>query len=150
MTWSQVLQLGQEPGCRPSVAGTFMESERRKAVGGSDNGYEGVGDDGGISDAQGDAFCWNRKCKEVGFGEWGSHVGGLCDLGFSDGLKGWAHGGGSSRVYGRQNGEDAVGEKAAEECRSDEERCAAAWWVDAAAVELDGVEEWMDGCLDPD
>jgi hypothetical protein len=64
-------------------------------MGGSDGSCEGVGDDGGICDALGDAFCWNRKCKQVGFG---CHVGRQSGLGFSDGLKGWAGRGANSHV----------------------------------------------------
>jgi hypothetical protein len=36
---------------RPFAAGTLVESERWKPMGGSDCGYEGVGDGGGIGDA---------------------------------------------------------------------------------------------------
>jgi hypothetical protein len=47
---------------------------------GGDSGCEIVGDDGRISDAQGDAFCWNRKCEQVVLGVWSPHVFGKCDL----------------------------------------------------------------------
>jgi hypothetical protein len=36
---------------RPFVAGTLVESGRRKPMGGSDGGSESVGDNGGIGDA---------------------------------------------------------------------------------------------------
>jgi hypothetical protein len=121
------------------VAGALVELERRKPMGGGDSGYEVVGGDGGIGDALGDAFCWNRECKQVGFGDWGSHVYGQCDLGFPEGLKGWADGGGSSGVCGWLDGKVDVGEKAVEECPPDEEWSTAAGWV--VTAELDGIEE---------
>ena len=57
----------------------------------------------------------------VVFGVRSSHVYGQCELGCSDGPKGWADCGGISHVYGWMDGEDEVGEKAAEECPPDEE-----------------------------
>lgn len=47
----------------------------------------------------------------LGFGDRGSLEDGQCDLGFSDGLKGRADGGGSRRVCGWLDGEEDVGEK---------------------------------------
>jgi hypothetical protein len=47
-------------------------------------------------------------------------------FGYSDGLKRWAYGGGSSHFYRRLDGEGDVGEKAAEECPPHEERSATA------------------------
>jgi hypothetical protein len=61
-------------------------------------------------------FCWNQKFKQISFRDWGSHVHGQCDWGFSDGLKGWADSGGSSRIGGWLDDEDDVRAKAAEEC----------------------------------
>jgi hypothetical protein len=48
-----------------------------------------------------------------------------------------------SCVCGWLDGEVDAGEKAAEESPPDEEVSAAARWV--VTVELDGVEEWMEG-----
>jgi hypothetical protein len=37
--------------CRPFVASTLLELERRKPMGGGDGGFEVVGDEDGIGDA---------------------------------------------------------------------------------------------------
>jgi hypothetical protein len=37
-------------------------------MGGGDRCFEIVGNCYGVVDAEGDSFCWNRKCKQVGFG----------------------------------------------------------------------------------
>jgi hypothetical protein len=53
----------------------------------------------------------NRSALEDGVPIYGQ-----CDVGYSDGRKGWGDGGCSSHVYGWLDGEDDDGEKAAEEC----------------------------------
>jgi hypothetical protein len=98
------------------VAFALVELEKRKAMGGGDSGGKVIGDKGGIGDAYGDAFCWNRDCKQIGLGAESSHVYGQCGFGSSDGLKRWAGCGGSSHFYRRMDGESDIGEKAAEEC----------------------------------
>jgi hypothetical protein len=105
-------------------------------MGGGDSGYVIVGDDGGIGDAQGDAFCWNRECKQVVFGVWSSHVYRQSSLGCLDGLKGWADGGGSrSYVNGWLDGDDDVGGQAAEEYPPFGVEC-------SSVTGSDGLVEW--------
>jgi hypothetical protein len=127
---------------RPVVAFALVELERRKAMGGGDGGSKVIGDKGGISDAYGDAFCWNRNWKQIGFGAGSFHVFGQCGFGSSDGPKRWADCGGSSHFYGWLDGEGDIGEKTAEESPPHEEWCATAWRV--VTVELDRFEKWMD------
>jgi hypothetical protein len=62
-------------------------------VGGGDSSCEVVGVIGGIGDASGYAFCWNREREEVGFGAGSSHVYGQLGFGGTDCLKRWAYSG---------------------------------------------------------
>ena len=54
-------------GFRPLVASALMISEWREPLGSGNGGFEIVGDNGGIGDAESDAICWNRDCKKVSF-----------------------------------------------------------------------------------
>jgi hypothetical protein len=113
-------------------------------VGGGETISEVVGDNGGIGDAKGYAFCWNRERKQLGFGASSSHVDGQCGFGGTDGLKGWADNGGSSHFYGWRDGEGDVGAKAAEELSSRRRmECNSVTGCDGRA----GWSGRMDGCL---
>ena len=111
-------------------------------MGGREGDREGAGDDGGIGDAQGYALCWNRKCKQVGFGDVGCHEGRKSNLRFSDGLKRRADSGGTCHVCRWLDSEFDVDKETAEERLPDEGWSAAAWRM--VTVELNEMEERKD------
>ena len=96
-------------GFRPIIASALMISEWREPMGGVNSGFEVVGDNGGISDAESDAFCWNRECKQISFGGGDFHEIGQCGLGFLHGYDGWTDCNISSLRFGLLNGEYNVG-----------------------------------------
>jgi hypothetical protein len=68
-----------------------------------------VGDNGGICDAQGDAFRWNQNYKLWRGGS--SHAYEQCGFEARTAARDWADGGSVVSVYWRLDGEDDVGRR---------------------------------------